>query len=226
MRRGKEQRAKMIAINLDDRNYINIRQYTPSFIKLGLGSFATQSENSDTYTVLGSATLTASFLLKYELEHLIYELMSGTTIIMPNISAFREAALRELRQFRYDNLAELPDFKNFRALPNIKNEQPKKVLVNLEHGVVSLKLYETSLLQKRIKKLLGELRLASWFRVDNYYYTKGALGPTQQRIWKNRFEEIGLSVEFKEVDKNLSVAIFTNSKDIEKEETLEYDFGF
>jgi hypothetical protein len=134
--------------------------------------------------------------------------MAGTIVVLPNVISFREEALKELRQFRYDNLAELPDFRNFKPLKNSKNYV--KTLVNLEFGVVSLELYETGLLQKRVKKLLGELRLASWFRVENHYYSKKReMSASVQAIWKRRFSELGLSVEFKEVDENLEVAIFT-----------------
>lgn len=209
----------MIKIRLDENSYINIQSYVPSFLKLGSGK--------DSYIVLGSKTLTAAFIKKYELEHVVSELMVGTTVVLPNVTAFREEALKELRQFRYDNLLELPDFESFRPRP--KNSG--KTLVNLEFGVVSLKLYEAGLLKKRVKKLLGELCLSSWFRVENYYYfKKGAIHQTAQLVWKRRFEEIGLSVNFKEVDKNLEVAVFTSteiSKNLITEEvSIEDHFGF
>lgn len=194
----------MISINLDEKNYINIRSYTPSFIKL----YPKGREDCSSYIVLGSKTLTSAFIKKYELEHIVSELMAGTIVVLPNVISFREEALKELRQFRYDNLAELPDFRNFKPLKNSKNYV--KTLVNLEFGVVSLELYETGLLQKKIKKLLGELRLASWFRVNNYYYSKKReMSASVKAVWKHRFSELGLSVEFKEVDENLEVAIFT-----------------
>lgn len=211
----------MLKIRLNESGFLELRSYTPSFIKL-----ISKSQREDNSTVLGSKTLTAAFIKKYELDHVVSELMAGTTIVVPSIIAFRAEALKELRQFRYDNLTELPDFKSFKV-----SKKSNKTLVSLEFGVVSLELYETSLLQKRVKKLLGELRLETWFRFDNhYYFKKGTLSSTAQSMWGHRFREIGLNVNFKEVDENLEVVVFTmkeiNNNLITKEVSIEDHFGF
>jgi hypothetical protein len=203
----------MIAINLDNNNFLNIRKYKPEFLKHayfgsdGRSPFVTQFENPSGYHILKSHSLTAAFLKKYELESFIINLIEGYTIILPDFYEFNEKDKTELRAFRYLNFYDLPTFYHSFNLRDIKNEQPTKVLVKIAHGSLDFKTYEKSLLQITINNTLKNFPRSFIYQTKTHFYFTGSLSESIKNMWIKRFERLNIKINLIELDKNISVLI-------------------
>ncbi len=200
----------MIAINLGNNNFLNIREYKPEFLKHGPDNkspFVTQSENPRDYHILKSHSLTAAFLKKYELESFIINLIEGYTIILPDFYGFNRKDFKELRAFRHLNFYALPIFYHSLNLRDIKNEQPTKVLVKIAHGSLDFKTYEKSLLQKTINNTLKDFSRQFIYQTKTHFYFSGLLSESIKNVWIKKFKRLNIKINLIELDKNISVLI-------------------
>lgn len=200
----------MIAINLDNNNFLNIREYKPEFLKYGPDNkspFVTQFESPGGYHTLKSHSLTAAFLKKYELESFIINLIEGYTIILPDFYGFNREDNKELRAFRYLNFYDLPIFYHSFNLRDIKNEQPTKILVKIAHGFLDFKTYEKSLLQKTINNTLKDFSRQFIYQTKTRFYFSGSLSESIKNVWIKKFERLNIKINLIELDKNISVLI-------------------